>query len=211
MTTSCYACSAPSVDFDHVPPRSFFPKYGMQRQLLSVPSCAEHNQNQSGVDEYLKNILVGTASIPNSAVRASSVRGVARLAGLMESQIPRYGLSKDSTGKVVVDPSPFVDWDLMVAGIEKIARGIYFHHHSYQRKLLGRLSVAPHFLGVDPAAEPELKQAIEAQLSETEKKLATQPVFGDYPDIFKYQILEDVEMTVISMTFFGDRIAMVFQ
>jgi len=56
-------CDKEGTSVEHTPPRSFFPK-GMRDELITVPSCSEHNQETSKDDEYVRNII--TMSIENN-------------------------------------------------------------------------------------------------------------------------------------------------
>jgi hypothetical protein len=53
---ACYACERPAVTVEHFPPRSFFPE-GQRNQLLTVPSCERHNNDNSKDVEYVRNVL----------------------------------------------------------------------------------------------------------------------------------------------------------
>ncbi len=46
IRTYCYACTKESVSREHVPAQSFFPK-GYRNNLITVPSCRKHNQDNS--------------------------------------------------------------------------------------------------------------------------------------------------------------------
>src|SRR6185437_6074985 len=60
MTTkaaeTCYACDQPATTREHVPPFSFFPE-GHKQNLITVPSCAAHNNANSKDVEYVRNII----------------------------------------------------------------------------------------------------------------------------------------------------------
>ena len=63
--TQCYMCSAESVTTEHIPPKCIFPEKkdladgrDYRRNLITVPSCADHNLHKSGDDEYLLYVLV---------------------------------------------------------------------------------------------------------------------------------------------------------
>ncbi|MCX6136347.1 MAG: hypothetical protein NTV54_02475 [Ignavibacteriales bacterium] len=53
---TCYMCSRDSVTSEHVPPDCFFPP-GHKINLITVPSCAEHNLGKSKDDEYVRAII----------------------------------------------------------------------------------------------------------------------------------------------------------
>ena len=60
---SCYyqGCSQPGTTKEHIPPQSFFPK-DQRNQLLTVKSCALHNNKKSSDDTYvLAQICMNTS------------------------------------------------------------------------------------------------------------------------------------------------------
>ena len=63
----CYLCRRPARTREHVPPKSFFPRGG-NLQLMTVPSCEEHNNAKSDDDQYLlAHITLHAASGDNLA------------------------------------------------------------------------------------------------------------------------------------------------
>lgn len=56
-TTKCYMCDAEGTTREHVPPDCFFPK-GYRENLMTVPSCPNHNTKNSKDVEYVRNIIV---------------------------------------------------------------------------------------------------------------------------------------------------------
>ncbi len=50
-------CNAEPTTREHVPPRSFFPK-SHRKNLVTVPSCYDHNHDQSLDVEYVRNVIV---------------------------------------------------------------------------------------------------------------------------------------------------------
>ena len=56
-TQMCVYCgSAPATTHDHVPPKNLFPR--PRPQLITVPSCAEHNKGAAKDDEYFRLSVV---------------------------------------------------------------------------------------------------------------------------------------------------------
>jgi hypothetical protein len=49
-------CNSESATGEHVPPDCFFPS-GHKLNLITVPSCSEHNLNKSKDDEYVRSII----------------------------------------------------------------------------------------------------------------------------------------------------------
>jgi hypothetical protein len=53
---TCYACDQPATTREHAPPSSFFPE-GLRDNLITVPSCALHNNANSKDVEYARNVI----------------------------------------------------------------------------------------------------------------------------------------------------------
>jgi len=58
MPESCYNCGAPAASKEHAPPECFFPE-NYRVGLVTVPSCAEHNNELSQDVEYVRNNICG--------------------------------------------------------------------------------------------------------------------------------------------------------
>lgn len=54
MLEACYACDAAATSVEHCPPQSFFPE-GHRKDLITVPSCPDHNHANSKDVEYTRN------------------------------------------------------------------------------------------------------------------------------------------------------------
>lgn len=65
---ACYyqGCSKAASTREHIPPKAFFPA-AERYQLLTVPSCAEHNNAKSGDDVYVLAHISMNASPTNGA------------------------------------------------------------------------------------------------------------------------------------------------
>lgn len=53
----CYRCDSDGVTKEHAPASSFFPQ-GYRENLVTVPSCHEHNTSNSKDVEYVRNVIV---------------------------------------------------------------------------------------------------------------------------------------------------------
>lgn len=64
----CYfkGCQATPVTVEHAPPKSFFPK-DKRKNLITVPSCAEHNNAKSNDDIYVLAQVTMNSSPRNDA------------------------------------------------------------------------------------------------------------------------------------------------
>jgi hypothetical protein len=65
-TIKCYMCDAEGTTREHVPPYCFFPE-GYRENLMTVPSCPDHNTKNSKDVEYIRNIIVAHFATNNLA------------------------------------------------------------------------------------------------------------------------------------------------
>lgn len=56
-TETCYMCDREATTREHTPPLSFFPD-GRKDNLITVPSCKIHNNDNHLEVEYARNIIV---------------------------------------------------------------------------------------------------------------------------------------------------------
>lgn len=56
-TETCYMCDRPGITREHSPPIGFFPN-SRRVNLITVPSCKTHNNDNSFDVEYTRNIIV---------------------------------------------------------------------------------------------------------------------------------------------------------
>jgi hypothetical protein len=111
----CYMCERPATSREHVPPRCLFPESkdmdgeSYRQNLITVPSCDQHNMAKSRDDEFLMVSLagiIGNNSIGyrhkfgkvNKAVRRSANR-------LLEEVF----VKKKHVFVVEVGPNKFID------------------------------------------------------------------------------------------------------
>ncbi len=47
----CYFCGKPAISMEHIPPRQLFK--GFSYDSMTVPSCSEHNNMKSGLDQAI--------------------------------------------------------------------------------------------------------------------------------------------------------------
>ena len=114
MTDYCYYCGKAASSREHVPPKCLFPEekdlangVNYRKNLITVPSCDEHNLHKSKDDEYLQLILVhgyfnntaGRDHFNKKIVRALT-RRPALLAALYGNQHP---VTVNSQPTVAVD------------------------------------------------------------------------------------------------------------
>ena len=131
MTDTCYFCGSAATSPEHVPPACLFPEkkdldegVDYRKNLITVPSCDEHNSHKSKDDEYVQLILVngyfnnkaGQNHFSSKIVRAMS-RRPALLAALYAGADP---VTVDGVPTVAVT----IDRERFNRALERIVQGL---------------------------------------------------------------------------------------
>jgi hypothetical protein len=199
---SCYACTNLATTREHVPPACLFPEVkdapgstNFRQNLITVPSCEEHNLRKAGDDEYLLFVL--TFNLPANAtgkrqLATKVARAVGRRPALARS-ILREGESvlviDDRTHEVYESDQINLDGERFERTLELIAKGLYFHH--FGTRWEGPLKVTADFIAFphEPNAAEISAQAAILALSAEDLFLGAR-AYGDNLDVFYYQIYE---------------------
>lgn len=145
-SSGCYWCGNPATSREHIPPSNLFPK-GHNSQLITVPSCKQHNEDLHKLDERFRVYLqVQQRSNPVAleAFKDRTFRGLSRpeRSGLTRSlaeKSHRVTIGEQPTLAMEINPK---DQNLY---FEKIIRGIYFH--LFKRQAPGRVvSISQDFI-----------------------------------------------------------------
>jgi hypothetical protein len=130
---ACVYCGNAATTRDHVPPRAIFVELQLPN-LVTVPACEDCNNRASQSDEGFRNIVGMRApeESPNSlTVWEKTFRSLKRnrseLEALWESlrQVPVF--TSDGSYLGIATEAAF-DADAHDRTIERITRGLYFHH-----------------------------------------------------------------------------------
>jgi hypothetical protein len=210
MTDYCYFCAKVASSREHVPPKCLFPEEkdlnnggNYRKNLITVPSCDEHNSNKCKDDEYLQLILVhgyfnnvtGREHFNKKVIRALT-RRPAILAALYASKHP---VTVEAQPTVAVN----IDRVRFNRVLEQVCQGLHFNEfgNCWQDKIEIH---SPHLLSMnEPDSDKvnelvaKLSKAIIRELSSCEKK-------GNNPEIFWYQMHVDNEKNrlITRMTFY---------
>lgn len=196
-------CSNEATSVEHAPPKCLFPRQrdlpegvNLRDQLITVPSCNEHNQQRSRDDEYLLYTLVINAA-SNDIARNHFFAAIMRRIERNPSLIQRYMSTSVpvttenlETGETANTFAVNIEYDRFKDSIDNLARAIYFHH--FGLKLLSSITIQPEFMlrTLDPEYAhingmiTEISRASDVFFSESD-------YHGTNPEVFKYQIDED--------------------
>jgi len=178
--------------------------------LITVPSCAEHNPDQSHIDEQFMQMLVGTSAGIQQEVLQRTVRGIIRHVKKDSQIIGRFGLEKVAHKQFIQHPTGPVDFDVIEQALVKIAKGVYHHHTKEKLKIDSVLGVHPLFLGIDENATPKMREKILDLTALAHEDFKELPIHGLNPAYFAYQVVEYPELVVINLKFYDQKIASVF-
>jgi hypothetical protein len=213
----CYACEAPGTTREHVPPLCLFPerkdtpdRNDFRKNLITVPSCADHNASKSSDDWYLLWVL-------STNVVANEVGMRQAMTKLGRGHIRRPALGStildSATDIMVVDSrtgTPHESAEAPLDGsrfdriLKLIALGLYRHH--FHESWRGELRVHPDFIGeMDPAQRARRDRARVDAFEAATQIFAHRQRYGDNPKVFWYQELRtDLSYPVIlRMAFYG--------
>ena len=194
-TDTCYMCPNVATTTEHAPPKCFFPEkkdvgVDLRMNLVTVPSCAEHNTSKSKDDEYAMIFVVThfeTNALARSQFRTKCIRSLER--------------SPAFTKRVFANPK-----DVRVAGgssvaiqverqrfdrvMENTCRALFYHET--KRKL-----VDPGFVWSPAFRHPNLESDTnESALAfHVRRALEDEQKLGQNPDVFEYQFRENLAGT----------------
>ncbi len=146
----CYCCEQIATTSDHIPPKCFFPekKYlpngssDYRSDLITVPSCTEHNNLRSKDDEYTAAVIAmnSESELSSSIFKSKWVKTLSRREGVLGKRI----FSTAEPVKVVsVKNGLFILYETLVISyeierinrvIESIARALYYWESGYREK-----------------------------------------------------------------------------
>lgn len=195
---SCYRCNAPAVSVEHVPPKCLFPERAdvsgndLRKNLITVPSCNEHNAGKSDDDEFLMVSLAGV--IGNNSVGYRHKFGKVERALRRRSYrlLSKVLLGEHTLHQLPLDNNRFVEVIWGTPDVERLTRcfehiGYGLHYHHFGRQFSGTLRVHLGFLQHPEGNARTFNAMIRAR---AEIDLAGQPTLGANPDVFRFIVSE---------------------
>lgn len=123
----CYMCNRDSISREHVPPDCFF-STGHRLNLITVPSCPEHNFKKSKDDEYIHSIIapvLGNNSLGEGIALTKVNRSFQHSTGLVAAVFKDAKVIKLPDGVETVSVQVNLDrWDHF---FEHFSNAIYYH------------------------------------------------------------------------------------
>lgn len=179
---SCYMCDKEKVSVEHAPPKSFFPS-DMRKNLITVDSCQEHNEDTSLDDEYVKNLITMLIYGNTTAYKQFSektIKSFKRSPALLQSTTEKkHSVNFNGVQTVAFE----IDRDRVDLVMRKIAYALFYY--KYNQRWLRKLITATTHLKTSEFKNDEFGQLIEkVQQNHT-------PIYeGNNPDVFKFAFIE---------------------
>ena len=208
-------CEQVATSVEHVPPKCLFPEKkdlsegeNHRKQLITVPSCPEHNSSKSQDDQYLLYCLV--LSLPsNTAAEHHFLTKVTRTIKRKPSLINKLtGNSKSVlignmvTGEIGQSITLEIDPERLNSCFEHIAMGIFYHYFGYRWE--GKLNIHLNFmLSMNPEDKKYNEQLREMDLK-SEQLFTSVDSIGENKEIFHYKVIDKGESKAIRMYFYGE-------
>ena len=222
LSKTCYLCDRVATSVEHIPPKCIFPEQkdlpsgiNLRKKLYTVPSCDEHNLKKSHDDEYLLYVL-GISNQINLIGRNHYKTKIRRAIKRNPSLLKR--LSYSAVPVTVVDPHTLkqeqshgltLEEERFNNIIGQLSRAIYFHH--YQEKWIGDVKYQAEFLASTVNLSDESNVRIKAISDEADIQFANSLYFGENPEVFKYQVVENQDYKKVRLHFYeGCKLLLIF-
>ena len=192
----CYMCEQASTSKEHVPPRCLFPeakdvRTDLRKQLITVPSCDQHNSHKSADDEFLLISLAGIIG-NNSIGYTHKFTKVNRAIKRSAFRLLDEAMNEKRLEWLEFAPNKFIDviWGTpdyvrLSNCFDRIARALYFN--SFGSRFLGTTRVLLGYV-LDQSKNPaEFKKFIKEKVK---SELASKPRLGANPEVFTYQFTD---------------------
>lgn len=195
----CYFCGGNANTKEHVPPKCLFPEKkdtksntDYRKNLITVASCDEHNNDYAKDDEFLMVCLaglLGNNSIGYEHQQGKVTRALKRRSGkLLDTALKnRKPILIKNKNKFTVMIKSTPDMDRLSKALEKIGYGVYCHHNGKSFK--GKVQLFSAFL-VSEDKNNNYKVFKKMIIDRASKELAKKEELGENRDVFSYCFAE---------------------
>lgn len=198
VAATCYACDQPATTREHVPPQSFFPE-GHRQNLITVPSCALHNNANSKDVEYTRNVIstfFGVNDVGQKHFLTKGMRSFEHTPALLQttfSDIRPVSVGGVQVGAFTTD----------VARVKKvmIACLTALHFRDSGEKVQHWEIVLPNMGFSSTDTTPE-QVAVWGQFLSLFAQMQFQPRPVQSPEVFQYAVADIIGGRVYSMRFY---------
>ena len=194
-------CNAPATSKEHAPPSSFFPE-GYRANLITVPSCAKHNNDNSKDVEYVRGFIVSPIQTTTPAARQHFKGKVLRSYQKSRKLFDRiFKTSEPIIAEGKMTRLVHIELETFYTIMQSIAHALYFYLNNKQYN--GKFLIHSIDL-VAPKEIPIQHQRNLIGLRVMVNSLNLVEVKMPQPDIFKLSIHQDnPEKFIYEFIFYG--------
>ena len=206
----CYYCESPPTSQEHAPPRCLFPTLAesggvdLRKNLITVPSCEEHNSLKAGDDEHLMYVLsmnVTSGSEGQRLFESKVIRAIQRRAALAHRVLKETApvvLRDERTGEEFQTIAVRADWPRLEETFKRIASALFAHHFGSVYR--GPIRVIMEFQRSIKGASAANSNAVMLEISAMADRLfKASPLRGENQPIFAYQVVGDASSDRVAM------------
>lgn len=208
---TCYMCDRNSTSREHVPPRCLFPELrdvgtDYRQNLLTVPSCDEHNSGKAADDEFLMVSLAGIIG-NNSIGYSHKFSKVNRAIHRSSFSLLNQAMKNQKWSVVEFGPNKFIDvvwgtpdYDRLLRCFDRIARGVHLAH--FGRQFRGKSRTILGYIPSDSPNPAEFQRFIRDKVA---IELDGKPRVGSNPDVFNFQFTapDQFGLYLVHLQFYG--------
>lgn len=186
----CYYCGNQASTIEHVPPKSFFPAILRKpRSIILVPSCEEHNNNLTHLDDKMRIIL--TSVVGNNDIGKSMYFSKANKSLIHPGNI-------DIKKEIYTNSTPIESEDSLKNTIyslnkkevyhfiTKIAKGVYY---SEKKEVWNEKLIIANSFKVPNIKVDEVSSIMNKYTSNLIKELDDSEFKGNIQSVFQYWLL----------------------
>ncbi len=191
----CYACESLATSREHVPPKCLFPTdlgVSLRKNLITVPSCEEHNGKKSDDDEFLLASLAGVIGSNDIGIRHKFTkvdRAIRRSGGRLLKKalkIQEIKSHKLPNGDVVDVAWGKPDLNRLNKCFGLIGRGLYFHERG--DRFTGKVICEVVYVPINNRGRAGYREFAVEQI---QKELSGVAIKGENPSVFQWVIGPD--------------------
>lgn len=190
----CYICGNSAVSEEHCPAKCFFPKQH-RKNMITVPSCSQHNEATSLDDEYARLFII--MNNRNNKLSFEHFKDKV-LKSLDRSPALKALVSPISSGGIIKIP---LNRERLDKEMRKNAYALYFH--KYNKPWNRELIVAIRDLVQENNQQDDYGKLIEIAEYECKTMGCSFEYLGENPEVFQYVFLEtEEEEVLLKMVFY---------
>lgn len=212
----CYFCDEIATTREHVPPLCLFPEakdikgLNFRQNLITVPSCDEHNSKKSNDDEFLMISIAGIVGNNHLGFIHAKTKVDRALRRKSRDFLDKAILKNDKAGEIklyngkkypVLYGNP--DLNRLIDCFKNIGYGIYYHEFNHSFK--GEIQILPGFVKYDDNNQNTFVKLVGKKFEVDEK---TTEFKGKNPSVFCYRFCEPDKFGLIAlqMLFYGSTV-----